>query len=750
MAAWLAHSAGKNPPVPPQLYSTHVSNVLSRAMENIECLSHYYKGILNYFREAVRAAAIYHDLGKLDEDNQIVLLHGGGKGLPINHVDAGTANLLENDLVESALIAYAHHIGLQAIPEEQAKAELFLRDPNLFIRTKQYLTEYISRHIQSGSEKLAINADSVSDWNGLTRRLALSCLVDADHGDTASNYQKEFPVSHPDTRWKERLDALNNYIKSLSEKLEHQDERNKLRQQIYQACREVDTTPSFYACDSPVGTGKTTAVMAHLLQAAIDKNLRHIIVVLPYTNIIKQSVEVYRKGLVLPDENPDEVVAEHHHQADFDDINTRQLATLWKAPIIVTTAVQFFETIASNHPSKLRKLHELPGSGVFIDETHAAIPFHLWPQTWKWLKEFSAKWNCHFVFASGSLSRFWELKDMVDEPEIIPDLVSKQLREEALRQERKRIIPVRHPTVLNDKELIDLVLSKSGPRLVIMNTIQSAAVLADKLAQKIDDKEKYTIDLHTSKILHLSTALSPADREGIVKETEERLALPIDNPRRDFTLVATSCVEAGVDFSFRSAFRERAGAANLIQVGGRVRRNNEDYEPTLIDFRIDAPLFNRHPAFTSSSQILEKLFDEGKIETDAPANLVTEALRRELMSDTGERHKRLQKMETEMDYPEVAKLYKVISNNTILVLVGEETIKKLNNYKKGEKINPKEINRNSVQIWTDKISKTCAYQLEGFPGLYALDKNNYDKIFLGYMKGMLRLLQIDSEGGAVI
>lgn len=747
MAEWLAHSAGKNPPVPPQTYFKHVSEVSKRVEENVDHLLPYYKGDANYFCEAVRSAAIFHDLGKLDDENQKVLSQGGGKGLPFNHVDAGTALLLKNGMGRPSILVYSHHIGLPSVPAELAKDEFCLRDDKVMSQTEHKLEEYTSKHIESGLQPIKEFKDSPIEWNGLTLRIALSCLVDGDHGDTANNYGKEFPVSSPMPRWKERLKALDRYVSELG-KENGLNERNQLRKKIYEACKEANTNPSFYACDSPVGTGKTTAVMAHLLKTAIDKKLRHIIVVLPYTNIIKQSVDIYREALVLDGENADEVVAEHHHQADFDDLNTRQLATLWKAPIIVTTAVQFFETIASNHPSKLRKLHELPGSGVFIDETHAAIPFHLWPQTWKWLKEFSEKWNCYFVFASGSLSRFWELKGMVDEPEIIPDLVSKQLREEALRQERKRIIPIRYPSVLNEPELIDLVLSKPAPRLVIMNTVQSAAVLADKIAK--NGKEDYTIDLHTSKILHLSTALSPADREDIVKEIEERLALPIDSPRRDFTLVATSCVEAGVDFSFRSAFRERAGIANLIQIGGRVRRNNEDFEPTLIDFRIEASLFNRHPAFTLSSQILEKLFEENKVATDSPTNLVTEGMRRELMNDNGEKHERLKKMERDKDYPEVARLYKVISNNTILVLVGEEIIKKLNNYQKGEKINPKEINRNSVQIWMDKISKTCAYPLKGFPGLYALDKDNYDRIFMGYMKGMLRLLRIDSAGGAII
>src|SRR5271157_6592726 len=104
MAIFLAHSAGKNPPVPPQTYFEHVSEVMRRVEENVDHLLRYYKGDANYFHEAVRVAAVSHDLGKLDDENQKVLSQGGGKGLPINHVDAGTANLLSNNFVESALL----------------------------------------------------------------------------------------------------------------------------------------------------------------------------------------------------------------------------------------------------------------------------------------------------------------------------------------------------------------------------------------------------------------------------------------------------------------------------------------------------------------------------------------------------------------------------------------------------------------------------------------------------------------------
>ena len=141
------------------------------------------------------------------------------------------------------------------------------------------------------------------------------------------------------------------------------------------------------ACDSPVGSRKTTAIMAHLLKVAKHKHLRRVIVVLPFTNIIDQSVDVYRKALVTSDEDATEIVAAHHHKAEFDDPPSRQFAYLWHAPVVVTTAVQFFETLAAGKPAALRKLHEVPGSAIFIDESHTALPTHLWPQAWKWLRE---------------------------------------------------------------------------------------------------------------------------------------------------------------------------------------------------------------------------------------------------------------------------------------------------------------------------------------------------------------------------
>jgi len=216
------------------------------------------------------------------------------------------------------------------------------------------------------------------------------------------------------------------------------------RRAVYEQCCRAEPESRIISCDAAVGSGKTTAVMAYLLRAAEREKLRHILVVLPFTNIIQQSVDVYRKALVLPGENPDEVVAEVHHRAEFQNPDLREMSVLWDAPITVTTAVQFFETLAASKPSHLRKLHELAGSAIFIDEAHAAIPIWLWPQTWLWLKELASEWGCHFVLASGSLAKFWENRDFMQAPETIPELLGPGIRAKLAAVEERRI-QILHP-----------------------------------------------------------------------------------------------------------------------------------------------------------------------------------------------------------------------------------------------------------------------------------------------------------------
>ena len=673
--------------------------------------------------KTVNAGAFFHDLGKLDGGNQAVLMSSAKEKLPVNHVDAGTSHLLKLGRLESSVLAFSHHIGLPNFHEQLSNGEKAFRDVRIFEKTNELLDQFIEQHKNILGDLYSSIELKNSKWTGLTRRIALSCLVDGDHTDTATHYGNEEELDPIKLQAKERLAALDNYVSKLKDTPETA-KRNELRREIYQVCRDSEINSNMWACDSPVGTGKTTAIMAHLLKAADAKDLRHIFVVLPFTNIINQSVNVYRKALVLENENPEEIVAAHHHQADFESRQLRHLAQLWNAPITVTTAVQFFETLGSNKTGRLRKLHELPGSAILIDESHAAMPSKLWSQMWLWLKELAENWGCHIVFASGSLVRHWELDDFVDPPTKIPELVAEETRNKSLEFETNRVSYKIHQTHLNLYSLVNFVTSKPGPQLLILNSIQSAAVIADRI-KKQNGKNS---------VLHLSTAIAPIHRENIIRQIENRLA---DKSDADWTLVATSCVEAGMNFSFKTAFRQRCGFVNLIQIAGRANRNNEYKNVDVWDFQVVDDLLPDNPMFQVSQEVLLSMFEHQKVDPIYS----TEAIRREIQRDSiKEESDLLKDTETKMDYPLVAKLSRVINTDTKIVVIDPELVNLL---EQNIPVSRLDITKKSVQIWAYKLEKlNLTKPIKNQDELLAWT-GGYDAEFLGYMAGILPLIELD-------
>jgi CRISPR-associated endonuclease/helicase Cas3 len=752
----LAHSRRHG--IPPQTYLEHVTNVRRGAIRNARNAAAFYSGDRDAFVSWVEAAALYHDLGKLDKANQAVLKQDSRNPLPIAHEDAGVSELDKLGRQESVVLVHAHHEGLFSRDEELAKQGRPFRQLKRTTPEGEKVADHIDRelsnyegiHQVAGCPVLPRVAPSGLHECGIMRRIALSCLVDADHGDTARHYGKEVEIGHIDPRWKERMVALQRYVDALPDgKTEREQARNCLRRRMFEVCRDAPLDPPIRACDAPVGSGKTTAVMAHLLRVAAGRRpeLRHIIVVLPYTNIITQSVEIYRKALVVEGERPEDVVAEHHHRADFEDLDLRQLATLWKAPIIVTTAVQFFETLGSHHPARLRKLHELPGSAVFVDEMHTAIPSHLWPQMWRWLQTFTREWGGYLVLASGSLPRFWQLdeyqalirgNDEKPMPEV-PDLVADDsLRGELEEAETRRINYRRQPEdadALDCQGVVDFVVRKEpGPRLLIVNTVQTAAVIARAMRESGHD------------VLHLSTALAPAHRDLIVQRVKQRLRDRID----DWTLVATSCVEAGMDFSFRTGFRERASTSSLIQVGGRVSRGDEFADAEVWDILLLDDQFRSNPAMSISRRALDHFAIE-ELNRLHPAKLASLAMKREWTSGAEEKARQLIEYEHGMEYPNVSKESRVIDADTRTVIIDRSLADAV---RKGDRVSRVELMRYSVQIWASKIDKLALEPITRDGRSSGSDiyewKYDYDPDFLGYMKGVLKLDEFIASGGAVI
>jgi CRISPR-associated endonuclease/helicase Cas3 len=397
------------------------------------------------------------------------------------------------------------------------------------------------------------------------------------------------------------------------------------------------------------------------------------------------------------------------------------MAALWDAPITVTTAVQFFETLAGRDPARLRKLHELPGSGVFVDEEHTAIPAWLWPQTWLWLKELVEEWGCHIVLGSGSLARFWRVKGLVDAEEEVPELLPQGLRNRLLEAERVRVAVRREERRMGLEDLVEFVKEREGPRLVILNTVQNAAVLADRMRAQGED------------VVHLSTALAPMHRRKIVDRIRERLK---ERDDRDWALVATSCVEAGLDFSFRSAVRESCSVASAIQTGGRTNREGEWIGSEVWDVRLSDRVFSSHPGFERSRRVLEEMLEEGELERLTPAEAVTEAVIREVLRQYPKEARELKKLEGRYDFAGVAEMYRVIDADTRTVVVPGEVMRKL---EAREHVSSREILMGSVQMWGRKIERLAVQEYRQYPGLYRWN-GRYEEDFLGYMADVLPLV----------
>ena len=713
----LAHSARKN--YPPQTYEAHVRGVCERAGKyaaEAECYSVKANGILSAI---VRDSALLHDLGKLEERNQSVLREQSRRRrhLPVDHTDAGSAALQKMGSGCAAMLVYSHHQGLPDLSTEfAARGCSIFRNGNAAVRaeTDAALPALLRQHEALFPRKPNKEVQAYDGDPAVFLRMALSCLADADHGDTAAAFGQT-EKAMPELRPQERLAALDHYVSKFGET----DERSSLRRELYQSCRSVEAHSGFSVCGSPVGSGKTTAVMAHLLEQACKRNARRIFVVLPYTSIIRQSVDIYRKALVLPGETPEDVVAELHSRADFEDIETRYLTALWRAPIVVTTAVAFFETLSSHNPAALRRLHELPGSLIFVDEAHSALPLRLLPLAWHWMNVLSDEWSCYWVLASGSLVRYWELQPLsglsMPRPEIA-ELVRPDLQRELSRYESNRITFRWREKPIGRKELAEWVQEALGPRLLILNTVQSAAVIAADIAAEFGQTH----------VEHLSTALTPEDRGNTIDRIRRRLADPDD---ADWTLVATCCVEAGVDFSFRTGFREISSLLSLLQAAGRVNRHGRNTEAVMWSFSLqDDSMLPKNPALDVSAAVLRSYFQK---RLPITPELSTRSMQDELVRDDSCMSAicDFAELEAAQQFRTLAQKFRVIDQKTVLAVPDDSMASAIAE----GRASWQELQRHAVSVRKEKI--VLWHLREIADGIYQWTLG-YDS-FLGYMHGVL-------------
>ena len=720
----------------PDNYSRHVAAVRQGAVERAEEMLKYWSGAdKGDLLEAIEAAATYHDIGKLDRDTQESLWKGRKARLAWDHIDAGVAYLSQQKNWMAAWLVRAHHSPglprkadhfgpgiLRQLRGRRNDTEPPDRHTEQTERTNAGIVEWIRLHEQTMGR---LEVSPCRPLHGLTMRLALSCLVDADHSDSARWERHQTVAVLPECRWQERLEALKHYVNKLpTGRIQDERDRNALRVSFFDSCLNSAIRANMASCEAPVGLGKTTSVTAYLLRRAAEDGLRRLIVVAPYTAILSQTARRLREALVLAGEKPDEIVVEHHHRADFSRLEDRDLAVLWQAPVVLTTAVSLFETLAACDPASLRKLHSVPGSAILIDEAHAALPATLWPQCWSWLRTLAEQWGCRVMFSSGTLVRFWEDDRVINPPSTIPELFVGSHVETAFHQERQR---VRYQQLnggrpVSPSEFVDAIQQHPGPRLVILNTVQNAAVVASKLRNIGAD------------VLHISTALTPRDREQVLERVRRKLLFTC---HADWALVATSCVESGVELSFRTAFRERFSTASSLQTAGRANRQGEYNElggADVFDFVLEGEGATQHPNARISGGILLQLMEEDRLNRLTPTEVVTVAMREELRITAGVGRRAVTEAELERDYPTVKDLCRVIAADTRLVVVDPTLVQSL---KSKTNVTFRQLLEGSVQIWAKRIESLALEALPGRRELY-IWTDDYDPDFLGYMSGVLR------------
>ena len=376
-------------------------------------------------------------------------------------------------------------------------------------------------------------------------RMLYSCLVDADFLDT-EYFMKEGQTQRE--AGEEPSVLLEKLKKHVAGWLLNEDTEtvNGRRTEILRHCFECGHKErGIFQLTVPTGGGKTIASLAFALQHAVENQMDRVIYVIPYTSIIEQNAAVFRE--ILGEQN----VLENHYNVDYEsteELKPMQLASEnWDKPVVVTTNVQFFESLFANKSSKCRKLHNIANSVIIFDEAQMLPTDYLKPCI-AVMEELAANFGSSIVLCTATqpaLSPFFQRKMPVTE-------LCPRVEEQFRFFER---VTFQNVGTISEDELIEK-LQKEEQALCIVNT--------KKRAQRLYQKMK------GEGVFHLSTAMYPKHRRRVLDKIRQ---LVKDGKR--CILISTSLVEAGVDLDFCTVYRQLAGVDSMIQAAGRCNREGK-------------------------------------------------------------------------------------------------------------------------------------------------------------------------------
>ena len=515
-----------------------------------------------------------HDLGKYSEAFNC-RLHGGPS---VDHATAGAKIAVERwRNVIGKLIAFCiagHHAGLangsgEGDNRRTLKQRLALQFGADIPALDNLWQQEIKLPQNLSAPPLKADAHHPFFSYAFFTRMLYSCLVDADYLDTEAFYLKlENKAAerggYPDLNVLQH--NFNQFINDFRRRIAQAPEQteaekrnaalNRLRSEILDHAVEQAAQPQgLFTLTVPTGGGKTFTSMAFALEHAKQHGMRRVIYVIPFTSIIEQNAAEFRKAF---GELGEQAVLEHH--STFDDGKLQNEATKdklrlasenWDAPIVVTTAVQFFESLFADRSSRCRKLHNIAGSVIILDEAQM-LPLNLLLPIMQAIKELAQNYRCSVVMCTATQPAVQAENGFYRGFENVLEIAPKPT---ALFDKLRRTT-VQHIGTQTDADLL-AKLAEHPQMLVIVNNRRHARSLYDQAK-------------HLDGTFHLTTLMCAKHRSQKLDEIRGRLKS--GEPCR---VIATSLIEAGVDVDFPLVMRAEAGLDSVAQAAGRCNREGK-------------------------------------------------------------------------------------------------------------------------------------------------------------------------------
>ncbi len=569
-------------------------------------------------------SAILHDIGKYQAEFQKRIR---GAGIFVDHSTCGAieaGKLFEQPaaIIMQYIIA-GHHVGIPdgGTPNGADEASLSARvsqelpasvrvyadevKPHSISKTEmEQLISYLAEYIQKTETEKKRQEEAIDEFAFIVR-YCFSCLVDADSLDT-EHFCNDVTRLTLSSDYVLCLDRLNRILTSFSGRPEQtplQKARTRLQAQAYE---NIKQDADIYLMNMPTGSGKTLCSAKCALMKAIEEKKRHIIYIIPYNSIISQTAQELEKIFNPSGEQEAAHILRHQSSYSIDDvenaddvykIRVNQATENWDADIIITTVVQFFETVFSNRRSKLRKMHNMADSVLIFDEAHL-MPVNYMQPCLESIAYLTKMFDSKAILLTATMPSYRDLFNSyafrdLKIASLVPDHADFPMFKKCRYCNLGKI----------SYEQLAARVDQTTSSLIVVNSRKTAREFYEFLGGE-----------NRPDLYHLSTYMTKYDLQKSIDEIKKRLIIKEDESSANpLIVVSTSLIEAGVDLDFQTAFRECTGLDSILQTGGRCNREGRRASGDVCIFELEQP---RRKADDIKTTVTKALLKEGRDVSD--------------------------------------------------------------------------------------------------------------------------------------